>query len=94
MVTLVTKQDLWWSQRHEVKAFYETGAYNALINDLRKHKGEANFSHDFISASLNLLNFKTEDGTVLTKTVAGYDNALRIANFHYAMRHIRGLMGN
>ena len=93
MLTLVTKQDLWWSDRSAVKAFYEGGEYNALIEELRNHKGIANFSHDYVSASLNLLNFRTYDGTVLTKTIAGYDSALWIVNFNNAINHIRGLVG-
>lgn len=91
MLTFITKQDLWWSERQRVRDHYEKGRYNELIEELRKHKGTANFSHDYVSASLNLLNFKTEDAT-LTETVAGYDNALRIANYHNAIKHIRGLV--
>ena len=92
MLTFVNKQDLWWSDRAQVQAHYEKGRYNEFIDVIRKHKGLANFSHDYVSASLNLLNFRTED-VLLTNTVAGYDNALRIANFNNAMRAIRGLFG-
>jgi GTPase SAR1 family protein len=91
MLTLITKQDLWWMDRHQVQTHYEKGRYNELIDALRNHKGAANFSHDYVSASLNLLNFRTKD-VLLTQTVAGYDNALRIANFNNAVRSIRGLM--
>lgn len=93
MLTLITKQDLWWEQRYEVKNFYENGAYNELIEQLRAHKGAANFSHDYVSASLNLLNFRTLDGKILRPTEGGYDLALWVANFNNVLRHIRELIG-
>ncbi|WP_024339489.1 hypothetical protein [Bradyrhizobium japonicum] len=92
MLTLVTKQDLWWTDRSQVKNHYEIGRYSELVRSIEDHKGKANFSHDYISASLNLLNFKTEDNVVLTQTVGGYDNGLRIVNFNNAIRAIRGLI--
>jgi hypothetical protein len=92
MLTLVTKQDLWWSDRSQVQKHYEIGRYGQLIDAVREHKGKAHFSHDYISASLNLLNFKTSDNVVLTQTVGGYDNGLRIVNFNNAMRAVRGLI--
>ena len=92
MLTVVTKQDLWWSERNAVKNYYEDGEYNQLIEDLRRHKGSANFSHDYVSASLNLLNFRTADGVVLTNTIAGYDSALWSVNFNSMINHIRGLI--
>ncbi len=79
MLTLVTKQDLWWEQRYDTKNFYEDGAYNGLVEELRAHKGASNFSHDYVSASLNLLNFRTLDGKVLRATEGGYDLALWVA---------------
>jgi hypothetical protein len=83
---------LWWSDRSQVQKHYELGRYSELIEEVRQHKGKANFSHNYISASLNLLNFKTEDNVLLTQTVGGYDNGLRIVNFNNAMRAIRGLI--
>ena len=31
LVTLVTKQDLWWNNRHEVEEYYTDGPYNDII---------------------------------------------------------------
>jgi hypothetical protein len=93
MLTLVTKQDLWWEQRYDVRNFYENGVYAELINELRVHKGTANFSHDYVSASLNLLNFRTFDGRVLRATEGGYDLALWVANFNNVLKHIKEMIG-
>jgi hypothetical protein len=93
MLTLVAKQDLWWQQRYEVRNFYEGGMYNDLINELKAHKGAANFSHDYVSASFNLLNFRTYDGRVLQATESGYDLALWVANFNNVLKHIKVMIG-
>jgi hypothetical protein len=93
MLTLVTKQDLWWDQRYEVRNIYESGVYADLINELRLHKGAANFSHYYVSASLNLLNFRTVDGKLLRATESGYDLALWVANFHNVLTQIKRMIG-
>jgi hypothetical protein len=93
MLTLVTKQDLWWHERYDVKDFYERGAYNELINELRAHKGAANFSHDYVSASFNLLNFRTYDGKVLQSTEGGYDSTIWVANYKNVLNHIKAMIG-
>ena len=36
-ITLVTKQDLWWNNRLEVREHYSNGEYENLIQNIRKH---------------------------------------------------------
>jgi hypothetical protein len=81
MLTLVTKQDLWWKDRQSVQQFYETGAYSTEIEKIRKVKGEANFVHEYRSVSFGQINFKTADSHVLFGTAEGYDNVVLNANF-------------
>jgi hypothetical protein len=91
MVTLVTKQDLWWDRRNEVSEHYERGKYSNILDGIRKHRG-ANFNHTFVSSSLNLLNFSTKDGALLRKTIEGYDSSLWIANYNNVIESIRSIM--
>lgn len=82
MVTLVTKQDLWWADRETVRRYYTEGEYNALIEDVARARGDDNFRHDYLSASLVLTNFRTDQGEILASTVAGYDQGIRLANLN------------
>jgi energy-coupling factor transporter ATP-binding protein EcfA2 len=47
MITLVTKQDLWWPDRQEVKKHYEVGEYNNIVQEIRSQLGQSNFSHAY-----------------------------------------------
>ncbi len=71
-LTLVTKQDLWWNQRDEVKAFYEAGEYNAQIEKLRSSKGTSLVPHEYVYASLIPRNMMSGD-TILIPTASGFD---------------------
>jgi energy-coupling factor transporter ATP-binding protein EcfA2 len=80
MITLVTKQDLWWTDRYKVRDYYQNGEYGKLVDDVMRHRGEAHFKHDFFSAALVSQNLTTRDGQELASTVAGYDDPLRLTN--------------
>jgi hypothetical protein len=80
MVTLVTKQDLWWDRRNETEQHYLSGEYNNLIEDIRGIKGKANFEHCYLSCALIEQNLLMPDGFQIASTVAGYDDPLRVAN--------------
>lgn len=80
MITLVTKQDLWWGERVQVKAHYDSGEYADVIQNLASARGQQNFAHELISASLVMSNLQTNDGEVLVPTAAGYDQNLQYAN--------------
>ncbi len=88
MVTLVTKQDLWWSSRHEVEDHYARGEYDEIIKEIAAVKGTANFVHRYCSVSLIPQNLTTTDGVLLENTAAGYDQPTRIENLE---RFVRGL---
>ena len=82
MITLVTKQDLWWQQRNDVKRYYEDGDYGDRIRRIEQTKGFANFHHEYYYVSLIPLNLETSDRVELAVTTAGYDQRLRIANLN------------
>lgn len=80
MITLVTKQDLWSGQRHDVERHYKEGEYQDLLDEILGEKGTEGFRHTYFSVSLVPQNLITTDGTILAITTAGYDQPLRIQN--------------
>ena len=77
MMTVVTKQDLWWHQNAEVSDHYTTGEYNQCIEDIMSRRGHANFPHEYHGTSLIMNNFRTGDGLVLAPTAEGYDQTIQ-----------------
>jgi len=80
MLTLVTKQDLWWKSRKTVEEHYTQGEYNHILNEIAARRGAERFSHEILSASLVIQNLMTDVGEELAPTVAGYDQVKRAAN--------------
>ena len=78
MITLITKQDLWWTESDAVIAHYESGEYQTAIETIAQAKGTQRFQHEYAYAALCHQNFKQSDGVVIKQTVAGYDDELRI----------------
>lgn len=76
LITVVTKQDLWWSERTAVRRHYE-GPYAEAVTALRNRVGEQNFHHTLWSASLVAKNLRDGDGTLLVPTAQGYDQPTR-----------------
>ncbi|MBY0460686.1 MAG: hypothetical protein K2V38_25490 [Gemmataceae bacterium] len=73
LLTLVTKQDLWWTDRSEVKAFYTGGEYAAEVGKLLARLRTARARVEVVLASLVVSNFVTGRGELLKNTAAGYD---------------------
>lgn len=57
MITLVTKQDLWWKNRLQVQDYYQSGDYDRVIQSIENKLGRNNFIHRYISLSLVTENF-------------------------------------
>jgi len=77
MCTLVTKQDLWWKDHSNVQKHYTKGAYSRVIKEIKRQKGEKNFTHEYLSTSLIINNLKFGK-TIMAKTVSGYDEQIRM----------------
>jgi hypothetical protein len=90
MLTVITKQDLWWDQRSQVKQHYQFGNYDTIIEKIRKKRGEHHFDHDYISVCLESVNFITKDNqpnqppnsATFQLTISGYDSILQRANLN------------
>ena len=74
LLTLVTKQDLWWEDRAEAESFYTTGDYAAEIEKIKNHHGGRLFRHELALTSLVISNFETGKGELLKPNTAGYDH--------------------
>jgi len=91
MITLVTKQDLWWKEREQVKGFYTNGGYNDIIQNIYKKKGENHFQHVYVSASFIHNNFNIGKD-VLKLTNEGYDQVLKIQNLEAFMNEYNAFL--
>lgn len=91
VITLVTKQDLWWNNRLEVNKHYVEGTYEQLIQNIRNQRGANNFIHEYRSTSLVMENFLSGDNELLIPTTQGYDQRLKVANFRYFLNAIKSL---
>jgi ABC-type transport system involved in cytochrome c biogenesis ATPase subunit len=80
MITLVTKQDLWWDERINVLDFYTKGLYNKYIEEISEYRGAKNFHHEYRSCSLVISNFFDGQNIILVNNTAGYDQSLQNAN--------------
>lgn len=82
MLTVTTKQDLWWAERKRVEDYYEHGPYNASIQEVILHRGQERFMHECVSASLLMANMISAKGDALALTTAGYDEPYKNANLN------------
>lgn len=80
LVTLVTKQDLWWNERRAVQDHYQAGEYAQIFDAVRQKRGTEHFVHEFASAALVLQNLAFRPTEVLVPTASGYDQEIRAAN--------------
>lgn len=91
LLTLVSKQDLWWPDRDEVEKHYREGAYGAQIQDLQAHLGQHHFRHEFAFASLVISNFNTGVGERLAENVGGYDHPLQVKSLRRLFEVVEAL---
>jgi hypothetical protein len=88
LITLVTKQDLWWNDRLQLQDYYQNGNYDKLIQAIQNKKGPANFTHEYQSASLVIENLFSGANELLVSTTGGYDQRLQAANFKKLIKTI------
>lgn len=93
MLTLVTKQDLWWPDRDGVEAHYAEGQYNDMIEEIVKYRGLQNFHHEYRSVSLVPVNFRTGADEILAETAQGYDQTLIDTNMFETLKALDSFGG-
>jgi hypothetical protein len=90
LVTLVTKQDLWWDRRNDVRHFYSANdsRYKSEVDAITHVRGAANFSHHIVSCALIPQNLRTQDDVLVAPVVTGYDKVLLLANYDRAFQQM------
>jgi hypothetical protein len=91
MLTLVTKQDLWWPSRAKVQDYYQNGEYNQVVNNIQLKRGTDWFQHEYASASLSIENFVSGIEEFLWPNSEGYDERLKISNIYKLFNIISSL---
>jgi hypothetical protein len=80
LLTLVTKQDLWWPKHREVETYYLEGEYGGEVQKIVGQRGARQFRHETVLASLVISNFSTGAGEHLKPNAAGYDQKLQVGS--------------
>lgn len=93
LMLLVTKQDLWWHERHLVESHYKRGAYASGFRRLGEAKKAVGFVSARQSASLSLQNLVTSDRKVLVPTTSGYDQLLQRVNYGALVKKLEEIVG-
>ncbi|AFY69592.1 hypothetical protein Pse7367_1298 [Thalassoporum mexicanum PCC 7367] len=93
LITLVTKQDLWWHDRQLVKQHYMQEDYNKILEEATNKIGSNNFKHEFLSASLVIANYISAAGELMIPNAEGYDSSLRDANLRNFFDTVESLIG-
>ncbi|HKI20222.1 MAG TPA: hypothetical protein VKA15_20195 [Isosphaeraceae bacterium] len=91
MLSLVSKQDLWWPQRPDVEGHYREGKYGKIIDHLQSHCGRLRFRHEFAFASLVISNFETGMNERLRPNTEGYDQRLQVQSLRRLFETIAAL---
>lgn len=92
MLSLVTKQDLWWPRRTAVEQHYRAGAYGREIEELVEAFDNRRFHHELAFVSLVINNFKTGRDELMQKNVAGYDQFLQVQSIRRLFESVSVLM--
>lgn len=93
MITLVTKQDLWWSKKEEVTKHYQQGEYNKLIEEIRHYRGINQFSHAYVHASLIIQNLMIGN-ELIVPTAQGYDQLLQAGSMSLFRKQLDNFLNN
>jgi len=93
MVTLVTKQDLWWKERVEVHKHYTEGEYHTYITNITNHRRAPRFKHEYLSASLAMNNFTTPSGEIMIPVSEGYDQNIQKTHLRLLFKTIEDFGG-
>jgi hypothetical protein len=73
LLSLVAKQDLWWTRQGAVEEHYHRGEYAREVATIAHSLGDHTFRHEVVLLSLIIRNLETLVGESLAETEAGYD---------------------
>ncbi len=78
LLTVTTKEDLWYPDRKAAVAHYTDGEFPALVEFVRSSRGDAHFRHEHLPLSLVIANMVTKSGEILFKNAEGYDQRRQV----------------
>ena len=78
LLTVTTKEDLWYPDRKVAVAHYADGGFPALVESVRSSRGDARFRHEHLPLSLVIANLVTKSGETLFKNAEGYDQRRQV----------------
>jgi hypothetical protein len=85
LLTLVAKQDLWWDDHAAVERHYRDGEYGGEVRKLSTAKGNRDFRHETVLASLVISNFDTSRQERLKANAEGYDQRMQVESIRRLM---------
>ncbi len=92
ILSLITKQDLWWKDREQVSQHYLQSAYETeILNMLGQHDPKKR-RHKSTFASLVINNFKNGEGELLQPNTAGYDHKEQVDSLRVLFETVYDLM--
>ena len=91
ILTVVTKQDLWYKARARVERHYRKGEYGAIIDRVIGNRGPERLRHEFAFSSLVISNYRTGKGELLRANQEGYDHELHVKSLRRLFETIDAL---
>lgn len=80
MMTVVTKEDLWFDQRTAVADHYcqkRRGSYDSVVEEIREALGDVSFRYEFVGMSLLIQNFIGNKDEPLRIVSNGYNQDIQ-----------------
>jgi hypothetical protein len=93
VLSVTTKEDLWWPENADVQRHYLDGDYAAEIQKVLGQWGPGLFRHEHVFASLVISNFDTarEHRERLAQNTAGYDQGQQVQSLRRLLETLDAL---
>jgi hypothetical protein len=91
LLTVTTKQDLWWKSSDEVRKHYTQGSFRKKLEELLSGKDALHMHAEHIFCSLTISNFVTGGGEFLQHNAEGYGLAEHSNSLHKLIEVMDGL---
>ncbi len=92
LLTVVTKQDLWYPQRRDVELRHTSGEFTDLVNGVRTAKGETAFRDEVVPLCLVIANLLTSEGETLRRNAEGYDHRKQVESVRRLFEVLKSLL--
>ncbi len=91
LLTVVTKQDLWWNDRIAVQKHYRQGRFGGVFQNVVNAQQQKRFRHELAFCSLVISNFLTGSGELLKPNREGYDHQLQVESLRELFQMVDAL---